>query len=289
MIEEKTALKHSQSGNESSDPRPHPSSSATGQESSKPSVADSADFKRTKYRIIAISFGLGVLMWIVDAAVDSLIFDQAPFWDELILDVLPQELWFRSLIVMCFLGSGITVAKMMERSRQSERELRASERRLKESGWMLQHILDTIPVQVFWKDRNFKFMGCNRCLAEDLGLKDPEEIIGMDDYDLTPREEADAFRADDKKVLETREPMLNYEEPMTVRPGGATSWYRTNKVPLTNSKGDVIGILGTCEDITERKQAEDALRESNAFMREFIDNIPGVVTIKDSHGRMNSR
>ncbi len=130
-----------------------------------------------------------------------------------------------------------------------------------ESRRMLQTILDTIPQRVFWKDRNFSFLGCNKAFALDAGLKDPAEIIGRNDYELAWRDTAERYRADDKLVMEQETPRLNYEEPQD-RPDGSQWWVRTNKLPLRDREGKVVGMIGTYEDITERKRAEKALRES---------------------------
>jgi PAS domain S-box-containing protein len=127
---------------------------------------------------------------------------------------------------------------------------------LHESRRMLQLVLDTIPVRVFWKDRDGVYLGCNRLVLEDAGISSQEEIIGRNDYDLTWRDQADLYRADDRLVMETGESKLAYEEPQTT-PEGRQIWLRTFKVPLRNERGDVIGVLGTYEDITERKQSEE--------------------------------
>jgi PAS domain S-box-containing protein len=120
---------------------------------------------------------------------------------------------------------------------------------------MLQSILDTIPQRVFWKDRNMLFLGCNSAFAIDAGLKDPTEIIGKNDYDLAWGETAELYRADDKLVMEQETPRLNFDEPQN-RPDGSLRWLRTNKLPLRDREGEVIGVIGTYEDITERKRVE---------------------------------
>ncbi len=134
-------------------------------------------------------------------------------------------------------------------------ERKRAEEELYESRQMLQTILDTIPQRVFWKDRNFSFLGCNKAFALDAGLKDPAEIIGRNDYELAWRDTAERYRADDKLVMEQETPRLNYEEPQD-RPDGSQWWVRTNKLPLRDREGKVVGMIGTFEDITERKQVE---------------------------------
>jgi PAS domain S-box-containing protein len=69
--------------------------------------------------------------------------------------------------------------------------------------------------------------------------------------------------------METGVSKINYEEPQS-KPDGSSSWLRTSKVPLRNKAGDVIGVLGTYEDITERKAQDDALRASEERYRHLI-------------------
>ena len=134
-------------------------------------------------------------------------------------------------------------------------ERKRAEEELYQSRQMLQSILDTIPQRVFWKDRNMLFLGCNSAFAIDAGLKDPTEIIGKNDYDLAWGETAELYRADDKLVMEQETPRLNFDEPQN-RPDGSLRWLRTNKLPLRDREGEVIGVIGTYEDITERKRVE---------------------------------
>jgi two-component system sensor histidine kinase/response regulator len=153
-----------------------------------------------------------------------------------------------------------------------------------QSKQMLQLILDTIPQRVFWKDRNYSFIGCNMSFAKDAGLKDPSEIIGKNDFELGWKDIAHLYRTDDTEVMETDSPKLNFEEPQ-IAPDGSRLWLRTNKVPLHDQNGNVIGLLGTYQDITKLKQAEEALRFERNLLRTVIDNIPDAIYVKDTKCR----
>jgi len=140
-------------------------------------------------------------------------------------------------------------------------EQRQNEELLRHSRQMLGLVLDTIPAVVFWKDCNSVYLGCNRRCAADAGLASPEEIVGKTDQDLPWKgPQADSFQADDRAVMETGRPKMGIEEPETVV-GGRTIWLRTSKIPLRDSDGRIIGVLGTAEDITESRQAEEQLRK----------------------------
>ena len=130
------------------------------------------------------------------------------------------------------------------------------------SRQMLQLVLDTIPQRVFWKGLNSVYLGCNKPLAIDCGYSDPGELVGKTDYETASAETADLYRADDQQVMKTGQPKLNYEE-MQIKPDGTHAWLRTVKVPLRDKEDQIIGVLGTYEDITERKYAEEALRQAN--------------------------
>ena len=124
-----------------------------------------------------------------------------------------------------------------------------------ESKRLLRDVLDTVPVRVFWKDLKGRFLGCNLPLARDAGFSSPNDIIGKDDSELPWSGLAEAYRADDLRIIETGIPKIGYEE-LLIRPNGGQIWLRTNKIPLTDHKGNILGVLGTYEDITDRKRAD---------------------------------
>lgn len=164
-------------------------------------------------------------------------------------------------------------------------ERKRVEEEIHQSRQILQLILDNIPQRVFSKDRNFRYLGCNKAVANDAGLSNPEEIIGKHDFELPWKEGAPLYRADDRQVMETDTPKLNYEEPLH-RPDGSVLWLRTNKVPLHDREGKVIGVLGTYEDITEEKHAEEALRASEERYRLFFQEDLSGVYITTPEGKL---
>jgi PAS domain S-box-containing protein len=159
-------------------------------------------------------------------------------------------------------------------------ERKRAEHALQESRQMLRLIMDTIPVRVFWKDHNSNYLGCNQSFAHDAGRHSPEEIIGKNDFEFGWAEQAELYRADDQFVIQSGQSKCNYEEAQTT-PDGRKIWLRTSKIPLLDAEKNIIGVMGTYEDITEQKQAHDALRRSEAQYRLVTENVSDVIWIMD--------
>ena len=160
--------------------------------------------------------------------------------------------------------------KMNAERRKTEELFRESEKKLTQTTRVLQTVLDTIPVRVFWKDKNLNYLGCNQLFAEDAGFKNPAELIGRDEDAMGWINEADKCRADDRQVLESRVKKLNYEEHRTT-PEGNKIWLRTSKIPLEDSNGTILGIFGVYEEITERKQEEDNWKRSREIISRIVE------------------
>lgn len=152
---------------------------------------------------------------------------------------------------------------------------------LAQSRDLLQQVIDTAPIRVFWKDRECRYLGCNPAFARDAGKNVPSELIGLDDYAMCWAEQADHYRADDLHVMESGQPRLDFEEPQST-PDGRTLWLRTSKVPLRDVAGSVIGVLGIYDDITESKK-EETYREMGREILNIL-NEPG--NLRESIMRM---
>lgn len=163
-------------------------------------------------------------------------------------------------------------------------ERKRAEETIRQSQKMLQLVMDTIPQGVFWKDKDGVFLGCNQYVAQRAGLERGEQIIGLSDYDLPwTKEESDFYRECDRRVMETGVAELGIVETLR-QSDGKNIWLETNKVPLKNSVGETVGVLGTFKDITDQKRAEAALRESELHLGSVVTAAPVILFAVDSDG-----
>ena len=147
-------------------------------------------------------------------------------------------------------------------------KIKEAEQEIRDSRLLLQRIINLLPIRVFWKDNNLKYLGCNEIFARDAGKKKPEELVGKGDFQMSWKEQAELYRSDDRMVINSGKPKLNFEEPQTT-PKGDEIWLRTSKMPLTDLQGNTIGILGTYEDITERKKADNEINRRSEELEKF--------------------
>ena len=162
-------------------------------------------------------------------------------------------------------------------------ERKKAEATLRESKDLLRSIVEHAPIRAFWKDTDLRYLGCNTAFARDAGYSSPDELIGKTDFDMSWKEQAELYRADDKAVIDTGQAKLYYEEPQT-RPDGRKVWVGTSKVPLHDAKDRIIGMLGIYQDITERKLAQQTLQEEKIFSETLIKSLPDIFFVLDPQG-----
>lgn len=141
---------------------------------------------------------------------------------------------------------------------------------LRDAHDLLQTVIDHAPMRVFWKDRTLHYLGCNPAFAKDAGLSRTDEIVGLDDYQLSWANEAELYCADDLTIIESGNTRINFEEPQTT-PDGQLIWLRTSKVPLRKGNGEIIGVLGIYQDITEEKEKDAELAEYRAHLEHLVE------------------
>ncbi len=188
-----------------------------------------------------------------------------------------KELWVHGLGTLEFDDSG-TPLKMFG-TIQDITEWKRAEEALHKSEGMLKDVIDTVPVRVFWKDKESNYVGCNLPFAIDSGFNSPDEIKGKNDFQMGWRDQAERYRADDREIIRTGKGKLNFEEPR-VFPDGV-HWLRASKVPLRDPEGEVIGVLGSYEDITGRRREREELRQSEEKFRGLVEGSSAAIWIHD--------
>lgn len=152
-------------------------------------------------------------------------------------------------------------------------ERKAIEQALEEARQFLQTVLDTVPLRVFWKDRESRYLGANARFLADAALASEADILGKNDFDMPwGATEAEVYRADDRSVMASGVAKLGVIETLHQQ-DGTKIWLETNRLPLRDLAGDVIGVLGTYQDITDRRNAEIALGRQLAAIEAAIDGI----------------
>ncbi|WP_294385208.1 AraC family transcriptional regulator [Prosthecobacter sp.] len=115
-------------------------------------------------------------------------------------------------------------------------------------------LFDHLPDLAFFaKDSEFRFMCASRRFMDRFGISDESDIVGKNDFDLFPARLAENFRRDDEELLQTGKPKLNIVE-LFFTDQGIPDWFVTNKLPLLDAKGRLIGIMGTVQSFEGKKQ-----------------------------------
>jgi PAS domain S-box-containing protein len=167
-------------------------------------------------------------------------------------------------------------------------ERKMAEKKLFDSNAFLDSVVENLPNMVFIKDaKDLRFVRHNKAGQELLGYSQ-EELIGRNDYDFFPEDEVDQFIARDRAVLAARQLVDIPEEFVHTKRKGIRILH-TKKIPILDAEGRPQYLLGISEDITEHKQAQEALRRSEERFRLMVDNVVDyAILMLDVEGRVVS-
>ncbi len=144
---------------------------------------------------------------------------------------------------------------------------------------LLNALLDTIPDSLYFKDRESRFLRISRAQAGRFGLANPDDAIGKSDADIFTEEHARQAMADERRIMETGQPMVARVEKLTW-PDRDDTWVSSTKMPLRDNDGQIVGTFGISRDITELKRtqvelskARDIADAANRAKSEFLANM----------------
>jgi len=137
-----------------------------------------------------------------------------------------------------------------------------------------QRIIDAMPNNVYWLDRDCMTLGCNKNTLRLIGLKEYEDFVGITYEQMGKlanwtQGQAESFKRDDMDVMKKAQPKYNIEEPPLHDKEGNPTYYLSSRVPLFDEGNNVIGVIGISVDITERKKLEDKLRKTEVSEARF--------------------
>ena len=134
---------------------------------------------------------------------------------------------------------------------------------------LLLSVINNIPDQVYVKDTDSRFVAVNPVTARFFGATSPAQFVGKSDFDYFPRGLAEQFLTEERALLHNNEPCVN-REAVIRDSDGHSHWVLTTKVPLRDRAGHITGLLGINRNITERKEAEEAIRRANAELEQRV-------------------
>jgi PAS domain S-box-containing protein len=138
---------------------------------------------------------------------------------------------------------------------EAETKRKEAEKALLEERNLLQALIDNVPDRMYAKDTESRFIIANKALIKRMRVNSLKDVVGKTDFDFVPPELAAQFRADEEAVIKSGEPIINREEPIDTL-DGRIRWNLATKVPLRDSQGNIIGIVGIGREVTEFKLAE---------------------------------
>lgn len=141
---------------------------------------------------------------------------------------------------------------------------------------LLRTLVDHLPVFVYAKDTESRFIMANDEVAHAMGAASARDLIGKTDADFFPPHKVIEFGEDERRVMGEGRPLISKDEPITT-PAGETRWILTTKIPLRDGHGRVIGLVGIGKDITDRKLVE---QERDSYIARLQEALASVRTLR---------
>ena len=149
---------------------------------------------------------------------------------------------------------------------------------------LLKILVDALPGSIYIKDRQSRFVLGNAEVARFMGARCPEDLVGKTDRDFYPEDEARGYFKREQEMMKKGGSIIEHEE-YRMDSLKRARWLSTTKMCLRNREGAVIGLVGCGKDITQRKEAEDALAHERYLTNALMDTIPDFIYFKDRKSR----
>jgi PAS domain S-box-containing protein len=170
----------------------------------------------------------------------------------------------------------ITVIKAAEHCRLMHEVMRERD--------LLHALMDNFPDAIWFRDSAGQFTRVNKAAASFLGVSEPSHVIGKSISDFYPPEVAMQIRAEEEQIIRLGCPEINKIELFRLQ-NGTIRWLSTTKAPVIEKSGALAALVGVSRDVTEQKQAELALRQSEEKYRQIVETAAEGVWIFDEHFR----
>jgi PAS domain S-box-containing protein len=206
--------------------------------------------------LLAMTFTVVAVSLLAFELAKNSIHPQVTLWESHIVTILFGAVAATGATALIFRSYHL----LLQQSREEIAERQRTEHALATERNRLRVVIDTVPDQIYVKDSQGRFLAANDSLARALGVTRPEEVLGKTDRDFFSADLASQYAADEERVLQSGEPLVNREELALDLPTAAPTWHLTTKVPLRSQEGAIVGTVGVSRDISARKQNEEALR-----------------------------
>src|SRR5579883_668981 len=181
----------------------------------------------------------------------------------------------KTRLLLSMLGGAIAIAaisgffglRLRRLNAGLERRVQDRTAELRQQASYLRTLIDTLPLRIWLKDNECRYLAANRAEAEASG-RPVGEIVGRSDGDLWPAAVAEEHRAGDREVMATRQ-RSKHEEALPGR-GGLSQWVETYRAPVLDEDGTLLGTVGASYDISERKAAEAARETALTEARRLV-------------------
>lgn len=228
-----------------------------------------------KWKLLWLSGLLGVGFCLADVLVDVYLFQEGKLVEQL-LHPDPIELWMRLSVLALSLAFGTFAQLMLHRANAATHEARTAEK-------FLDSVIENLPHMIFIKDaEHLRFTRVNRAGEKLLG-HDRKELIGKNDFDFFPQEQAEFFTSKDRQVLRGGEPLDIPEEDIDTQCCGRRVLH-TKKMPIVDERGNAAFLVGISEDITAQKQTQLELLQAKTSAERYLQISETMIVGLDLNG-----